>query len=82
MKFCYASRPEGVSRADAVADLVPMARDQSGRIDRKQVEQLVALTAQVPAHGIVRGDRHGLPLGWGGPNPLAQAGAGEALEGG
>jgi hypothetical protein len=56
-RFVYAGRPEPASRADAMADMVPMLRDPTGRVDRTEVAQLAALTAHLPVGGVVMQDR-------------------------
>jgi hypothetical protein len=56
-QFVYAGRPEPESRADAVADMLPMLRDPSGRVDRTKVAPLAALTAHVPVAGVLMRDR-------------------------
>ncbi len=53
----YAGRPEVVSRADAAADMVPMMRDRSGRVDRAKVAHLAPLTARLPLSGVLMQDR-------------------------
>jgi hypothetical protein len=55
-RLCYAGRQAPESRADAVADMVPMVRDQTGRVTRGKVAQLAALTARVPVGEQVPGD--------------------------
>jgi hypothetical protein len=56
-RFVYAGRPEPESRADAVADMLSMLRDVTGRVDRTEVAQLAALTDHLPLEGIPMGDR-------------------------
>jgi hypothetical protein len=56
-RFAYHGRPEPPSRADAVADMVPMLRDPTGRVDRTEVAQLAALTADLQLECVLIGDR-------------------------
>jgi len=55
--FVYAGRPEPESRGDAVADMLPMLRDPTGRVDRTEVAQLATVTAHLPVAGVVMQDR-------------------------
>lgn len=56
-RFVYAGRLEPESRADAVADMLWMVRDPTGRVERTTVAQLAAFTAHVPLEAVVRLDR-------------------------
>jgi len=56
-RFVYAGAPEPESRAHAVADMVPILRDPTGRVDRTGVAQLAALTAYLPVGGVILRDR-------------------------
>jgi hypothetical protein len=56
-RFVYAGSPEPESRRHAVADMLWMLRDPTGRVDRAQVTQLAALTAHVPGSGVFMQDR-------------------------
>ena len=56
-RFVYAGKAEPESRADAVADMVPMLRNPSGRVDRAEVAQLAALSARLPVVGVRMQDR-------------------------
>jgi hypothetical protein len=55
--FVYAGHPDPESRAHAVADMVPMLRDPTGRINRTEVAQLAALTTQLQLAGVFIQDR-------------------------
>ena len=59
-RFVYVGRPEPESRADAIADMLAMLRDPTGRLDRDQVAKLVALTADLELRGVFVGDRRRL----------------------
>ncbi|MCA1844600.1 MAG: hypothetical protein LC792_15700, partial [Actinobacteria bacterium] len=56
----YAGRPEPESRADAVADMLAMLRDPSGRVERVGVTRLADLTSAVEVSSLAAGDRDGL----------------------
>ncbi|MEW6471649.1 MAG: hypothetical protein AB1679_05220 [Actinomycetota bacterium] len=56
-RLIYAGRSEPESRGDAVADMVPMVRDRTGRVSRTDVAQLAALTAHFPFEGVLIQDR-------------------------
>jgi len=56
-RFVYAGHPDAPSRADATAEMVPMVRDQTGRVSRAVVAQLAALTGHVRVSGVLPGDR-------------------------
>lgn len=56
-QFVYAGYPEPASRADAVAGMLWMLRDSTGRVDRTDAAQLAALTAHLQVNGVVMQDR-------------------------
>lgn len=56
-RFVYAGRPEPESRADAVADMLAVLRDATGRVDRREVARLADLTAHLELSGLAAGDR-------------------------
>jgi hypothetical protein len=57
-RLVYAGLTAPESRGHAVADMLPMLRDPTGRVDRTEVAQLAALTANLPVAGVVMQD-HG-----------------------
>jgi hypothetical protein len=53
--FLYAGRPDPESPAHAVAEMVPMLRDPTGRVDRSDVAALAALVTNVVVEaGVLR----------------------------
>lgn len=56
-RFVYVGRPEPESRGDAVAEMLPMLRDATGRVNRRDVAQLAALTTHLRVGGVVMRDR-------------------------
>lgn len=71
-RFVYAGRPEPESRADAVADMVWMLRDPTGRVGRTGVEQLAAVTSRVGLSGVLMLDRTRLAAVLGLSSPPSQ----------
>jgi hypothetical protein len=59
-RFVYAGRPEPESRSDALAELVWMLRDSTGRVNRASVAQLAALTSHGRIDGVFTRDRQRL----------------------
>ena len=56
-RFVYAGFPDTESRGHAVADMVPMLRDPTGRVDRDEVTRLAEVSAQFELSGVLIGDR-------------------------
>ncbi|HEV3364904.1 MAG TPA: hypothetical protein VG795_12345 [Acidimicrobiia bacterium] len=56
-RFVYAGRAEPESRADALADMLWMVRDRTGRVERTAVARFAAFTDHFPLEAVVRPDR-------------------------
>jgi hypothetical protein len=52
-RFIYVGRPEPESRGHAVADMVPMLSDSTGRVSGADVAKLAELTARLPVTGVL-----------------------------
>ncbi len=56
-RLVYAGQPGPESRGHAVADLLPMLRDPTGRVDRVKVARLAELTEHLQLSGLFMQDR-------------------------
>jgi hypothetical protein len=56
-RLIYAGRSKPESHGDAVADMVPMVRDQTGRVTRADVAGIAALTTHFALDGVLIQDR-------------------------
>lgn len=59
-RIVYAGNPQPESPAAAIADMVPMARDQTGRVRTHDIDDLAVLASATTTRGVYAGDRAAL----------------------